>query len=169
METTIEVPLSPSLTNTPQGVAAPANTLVNDLFGALVSNISKAVIEQLQDSIAQHVTVAIENRYDYDFILHGSIDRYLANKNIGIEPDQLHELIEKYMSSRYDHFLDGHIGRWMENNFDINEYESDLDIDDKIDSWMSNNFDITDHAGDLEIEDKVRDAVNNLEFEVRVS
>jgi hypothetical protein len=123
MESTIEVPLTPNLTNTPLGVAAPANTLLNDLLGALVSHISKAVIEQIQPQL---------------------------QRTTKIDPASLHDL---------DSYLDSHIDNWMCNNFDISDYEGDLDLEDKV----------RDAVEDLDLHRKVRDAVQNMTFEVSVS
>jgi hypothetical protein len=135
MQTTFETPVVQA-----PAVQASTNTLLNDLLGALVSHISKAVVEQIQPQLKP-----------------------------AFDADQLHELIESYMSRRYDHFMDGHIERWMKNNFDISEYTDNIDLDYHIDNWMSNNFDISNYESDLEIQDKVTDAINNLTFEVRVS
>lgn len=53
--------------------------------------------------------------------------------------------------------IDQSISDWMSNNFDINDYEDGLDINDKISDYLS------DHLSDL-----VKDEVRNLSFSVTV-
>lgn len=114
-------------------------SLIGSLYDKFVKDVSERVIDQLNTSGL--LTTEVDRRIK-DMI---DVNRELVTT---WTKDELKDVLGDF---------DDRIEEYMSNNFDINDYADNLDIEDKITDYMENN-----------LRDEVRDQVRNMDFTVTV-
>ena len=98
-------------------------------------------------------------------VIGSMYDKLVADVTTRVEANLIHiidQSINVRLQEKIDNLgpimdIDQSISDWMDNNFDINDHESNLDINDRISDWMDSN-----------LTDRVRDEVRDLSFSVTV-
>ena len=112
---------------------------LNVVLNAVASLFMPIIEQRLKDSIKTLVDDAVQVKID---------------DLTGLDRTMIQEIARGEIE---DMDIDQSISDWMDNNFDINDHESNLDINDRISDWMDSN-----------LTDRVRDEVRDLSFSVTV-
>ena len=111
-------------------------SLIGSLYDKLVSDVALRVTQTIvkSDALKMKVDRLVKDQTD--------IDR---------------ELVTQWIKDELDDVLDDKVTELISNNFDINDYADNLDIEDRISDYM-----------DSHLTDRVRDEVRDMTFTVSV-
>ena len=136
-------------------------SIIGSVYDKFVADVSARVESNMINMIDQSINVRIKAALDPMGLESGTI-RQIVQSEIQAKIDDLTgldtEMIRNIVQGELeDSDFDDKISDWMSNNFDISDYEDNLEINDKISDYLS------DH-----LSDRVRDEVRDLSFSVTV-
>lgn len=124
-------------------------SIIGSVYDKFVADVSARVESRLLDTIVDRLNTSGMLTTEIDTRIQAKIDDLT-----GLDKAMITEIVKGEIE---DLDIDQSISDWMSNNFDISEYEHNLDIEDKISDYLS------DH-----LTDRVRDEVRDLSFSVTV-
>jgi ATP-dependent protease HslVU (ClpYQ) ATPase subunit len=124
-------------------------SIIGSVYDKFVADVSAKVESRLLDTIVDRLNTSGMLTTEIDTRIQAKIDDLT-----GLDKAMITEIVKGEIE---DLDIDQSISDWMSNNFDISEYEHNLDIEDKISDYLS------DH-----LTDRVRDEVRDLSFSVTV-
>lgn len=124
-------------------------SIIGSVYDKFVADVSAKVESKLLDTIVDRLNTSGMLTTEIDTRIQAKIDDLT-----GLDKAMITEIVKGEIE---DLDIDQSISDWMSNNFDISEYEHNLDIEDKISDYLS------DH-----LTDRVRDEVRDLSFSVTV-
>lgn len=130
-------------------------SIIGSAYDKLVADVAARVEAQFLASIEAKVEKAVADVFLPD--IDNRIEQQVKAKIDTLGPIDKQAIIETVKGAIEDLDIDQSISDWMDNNFDITDHESYLDIEDKISDYLS------DH-----LTDRVRDEVRDLSFSVTV-
>ena len=116
-----------------------------------------ALLKAIADAIAPHIVENVIDRLNTSGMLTTEIDTRIQAKIddlTGLDTEMIRNIVQGELE---DSDFDDKISDWMSNNFDISDYEDNLEINDKISDYLSDR-----------LRDHVRDEVRDLSFSVTV-
>lgn len=124
-------------------------SIIGSVYDKFVADVSAKVESRLLDTIVDRLNTSGMLTTEIDTRIQAKIDDLT-----GLDKAMITEIVKGEIE---DLDIDQSISDWMSNNFDISDYEHNLDIEDKISDYLS------DH-----LTDRVRDEVRDLSFSVTV-
>ena len=124
-------------------------SIIGSVYDKFVADVSAKVESRLLDTIVDRLNTSGMLTTEIDTRIQAKIDDLT-----GLDKAMITEIVKGEIE---DLDIDQSISDWMSNNFDISDYEHNLDIEDKISDYLS------DH-----LSDRVRDEVRDLSFSVTV-
>lgn len=124
-------------------------SIIGSVYDKFVADVSAKVESRLLDTIVDRLNTSGMLTTEIDTRIQAKIDDLT-----GLDKATITEIVKGEIE---DLDIDQSISDWMSNNFDISDYEHNLDIEDKISDYLS------DH-----LTDRVRDEVRDLSFSVTV-
>ena len=124
-------------------------SIIGSVYDKFVADVSAKVESRLLDTIVDRLNTSGMLTTEIDTRIQAKIDDLT-----GLDKAMITEIVKGEIE---DLDIDQSISDWMSNNFDITEYDHNLDIEDKISDYLS------DH-----LTDRVRDEVRDLSFSVTV-
>ena len=124
-------------------------SIIGSVYDKFVADVSAKVESRLLDTIVDRLNTSGMLTTEIDTRIQAKIDDLT-----GLDKAMITEIVKGEIE---DLDIDQSISDWMDNNFDITDHESYLDIEDKISDYLS------DH-----LTDRVRDEVRDLSFSVTI-
>lgn len=130
-------------------------SIIGSAYDKLVADVAARIEAQFLASIEAKVEKAVADVFlpDIDNRIEQQVKAKIDDLT-GLDKAMITEIVKGEIE---DLDIDQLITDWMDNNFDITDHESNLDIEDKISDYLS------DH-----LTDRVRDEVRDLSFSVTV-
>lgn len=120
-------------------------SIIGSMYDKFVADVSAKVESSLKDSIKTNFWALVDDAIQAKI-----------NDLTGLDKAFIAEIAKGEISDALGD-LDDAISEWMSNNFDISDYEDNLNIEDKVSDCLSDR-----------LSDRVRDEVRDLTFSVIV-